>query len=364
MSNTEIRSVDVRLLSLPLPAPMLTATFPITSIDTALTRVRTEDGHVGVGWCFAFGVGRMSSVVRFIEDLSSVVVGQDALMTSALWTRLAGHARFVGRKGIATLAMAAIDTACWDIAGQEAGLPVYKLLGGDAAAVKAYASQGLWLDRSLEQLVDEATGYVELGFTAVKLRLGLADMREDLARVAAVRTAIGEETTLMTDVNQGWSLKQTLFMADALREFDLYWLEEPMPIENVNDYAVARKKMRMRLCTGESNYFKRELLELLQAGGADCVMPDLMRMGGVTEWMKSARLCEAFGIEVSPHLFMEHSRHLSAACPNVTYQEYMPWWDSIIENPVVVENGMIHLPDVPGFGIEISEEAVARYAVS
>lgn len=343
---------------------MLTATFPITSIDTVLTRVLTEDGHVGVGWCFAFGTGRMSSVVRLVEDMSQAILGWDALMTSGLWTHLSNHAGFIGRKGVATLAMSTIDIACWDIAGQEAGMPVYRLLGGNTTEVKAYASQGLWLDRSREELVDEAARYVANGFTAVKMRVGVGDLKEDLSRVESVRNAIGDDVELMVDVNQGWTFKQTLYMSDALKDYNLYWLEEPMPIERLEEYRVARERMPMRLCTGESNYLKRELLELLRIGGADCVMPDLMRMGGVTEWMKAARLCEAFGIEVSPHLFMEHSRHLAAACPNVTYQEYMPWWDAILENPIAVERGMIRLPSSPGFGIEISDEAVEHYTVS
>lgn len=363
MSNTRIHSIDVTLLSLPLTAPMLTATFPITGIDTALTRVRTEDGHVGVGWCFAFGTGRVGPIARFIEELGTVIIGEDAVMTSALWGKLSAHAAFVGRKGIATLAMSTIDTACWDIAGQEAGLPVYRLLGGHTNTVRAYASQGLWLDRSEHELVDEAMAYVEHGFTAVKMRVGLEDMRRDISRVRRVREAIGDDVDLMVDVNQGWSFKQAMYMSEAFKEFDLYWLEEPMPVERVADYAEARARMPMRLCTGESNYLKGELLQLLQSGGADCVMPDLMRMGGVTEWMKAARLCEAFGVEVSPHLFMEHSVHLAAASPNARFQEYMPWWDPILETPVEVEQGVIRLPDRPGFGIDISERAVRRFAV-
>ncbi|WP_407563912.1 mandelate racemase/muconate lactonizing enzyme family protein [Streptomyces sp. 184] len=362
-TGTEIIGIDTDFLTIPLKKPLVTAAFPIPAIDTALVRVRTRDGHQGVAWSFAFGRGRVAALLQLVDDLAELAQGADATMPEALWARMSGAVGFVGRRGLAALAMSAIDTACWDITGKEAGLPVYKLLGGHRDRVETYASQGLWLDRSREELVEEAWGLVEEGFRAVKMRAGLPDHAEDIARVAAVRKAIGPDVKLMVDANQAWDLKQTLRMAARFEQYDLYWLEEPMPHTRVDDYAAAASAMSIPLCTGESNYFKDELLTLARRRAADYLMPDLMRMGGVTEWMKAARICEGFEVAVTPHLFMEHSAHLACAAPNAVWQEYQPWWQPIMALPPAFDDGCLVLGDRPGFGISLDEDAVARYRV-
>jgi L-alanine-DL-glutamate epimerase-like enolase superfamily enzyme len=268
---------------------------------------------------------------------------------------------FVGRHGLAALAMSALDTACWDVKGQAAGQPVHRLLGGFRESVEVYASQGLWLDRSRDELAKEAHTLVEQGFRAVKMRAGLPDEDEDVARVQLVRDAIGPDVKLMVDANQAWDLKQTLRMAERLSASNLYWLEEPMPYTQVDAYAIAREKLSVSLCTGESNYLKGELLTLARRGAADIVMPDLMRMGGMTELVKAAHLCEGFELPVTPHLFMEHSLHLAAGLPNVVWQEYQPWWQPIMQEPLRLVDGCVEPGDEPGFGIRLSTEAVERY---
>jgi L-alanine-DL-glutamate epimerase-like enolase superfamily enzyme len=364
VAGTEIADISVRVLSLPLQRPLETATFPIASINTVLTEVRTTDGHVGVGWSFALNVGHANSIAVLTRELATLALGHDALMAKKIWTAMSEAVRFIGRRGVAALAMSSIDTACWDIAGKAAGLPVFRLLGGSESRVKAYASQGLWLDRSDDELVEEAQSLVGQGFTAVKMRAGLRDSRAELARIAKVREAIGPAITLMVDVNQGWHFSQALEMIHQLKDLDLYWLEEPIPIERVADYSALRATSPIRICTGESNYLKDEIRTLLSARGADCIMPDLMRMGGVTEWNMAAGLCEAYGVEVSPHLFMEQSSHLAAACATAVYQEYMPWWDAIIEEPLTLQEGVIELRETPGFGISVADSAVRRYQVA
>lgn len=361
--DTTISHVHTEQLRIPLDRPLVTAAFPIPAIDTALVRVRTAGGHQGVAWSFAFGPGRVASLVRLIEDLADLVVGADALATSALWHRMAAAVGFIGQRGLASLAMSALDTACWDVAGQAAGLPVHRLLGGHRDRVETYASQGLWLDRTERELAEEARALVDAGFRAVKMRAGLPDPEDDLRRVALVREVIGRDVELMVDANQAWDLKQTLTMGRRLAEYDLYWLEEPMPHTHVEDYARAAEALPMPLCTGESQYLKDELLALARHRAADYLMPDLMRMGGVTEWVKVAHLAEAFGLPVTPHLFMEHSAHLAAAVPNAVWQEYQPWWQPIMAEPIALEDGCIRLSDRPGFGIQLDEAAVAGYRI-
>lgn len=360
-SGTVITEVATSFLSIPLDKPLLTATFPIPAIDTALVQVRTADGHEGVAWSFAFGQGRVASLIRLVDDLGGLAVGADATQTEALWTTMSNAVGFVGQRGLAALAMSAIDTACWDIKGKAADQPVYRLLGGARRQIEVYASQGLWLDRSRQELAVEAQTLVNKGFQAVKMRAGLADSREDLARVRTVREAIGSDVKLMVDANQAWDLKHTLHMARELEELDLFWLEEPMPHTHLGAYTTAREAIPMPLCTGESNYLKDEILALAHAGATDIVMPDLMRMAGVTEWIKAAHICEGFGLPVTPHLFMEHSAHLACATPNTVWQEYQPWWQPIMATPVKIIDGRIELSDEPGFGIRLDTAAIDTF---
>lgn len=362
--STTIKTVNVHFLSIPLERPLITAAFPIPAIDTAMMQITTEGGLQGAAWSFAFGRGKVASLVRMMEDLGQLAVGHDALDTEALWSKLSKAVGFIGQRGVAAAAMSAIDTSCWDIKGKAANLPVYQLLGGFRREVEAYASQGLWLDRSRDALAEEAASYVAQGFKAVKMRAGKADENEDVARVQSVREAIGPDCKLMIDVNQAWDLKKTLRMGRKLEEFDVYWLEEPMPYNQIENYARATEALSMPLCTGESFYLKDEILNLVDHRAADYVMPDLMRMAGVTEWMKVAHACEARHAKVTPHLFMEHSSHLAAACPNVVWQEYQPWWQPVMEEPIAFENGNIKLSDKPGFGFRLSARALEKFAVA
>jgi L-alanine-DL-glutamate epimerase-like enolase superfamily enzyme len=355
-SETTIQTVSASLLNTQLPG-LQTATFPITSLDTVLVRVRTTGGHEGVAWSFVFGADAASSVAAMVRHLAELAIGRDAGSTEAvrhLWQRISRAAGFFGRAGITALAMSAIDTACWDIAGQAAGLPVWRLLGGESGTVETYASQGLWLDRTRDELAEEARGLVEQGFHAVKMRAGLPDPDEDVARVAAVREAIGPGVKLMVDANQAWNLKDTLTMARRLEEYDLFWLEEPMDYESLTDYAAARPRIPMPLCTGESNWLPGEIDTLARHRAADYLMPDLMRMGGITGWLDAAHAATDARLPVTPHLFMEHCAHLAAALPNVVWQEYQPWWQNLMQTPLTVKDGRIVLPDEPGFGIHLN----------
>lgn len=363
VSDTTITGVNVRLVSIPLERPLLTAAFPIPAIDTALVEVHTKGGASGVAWSFAFGRGKVASLVHLIEDLSNVIIGEDALMVRGLRERLLKTVGFIGQRGLAAEAISTLDTGCWDIIGKNAGLPLYKVLGGLRDSVEAYASQGLWLDRNRDDLAAEARGLIDAGFHAVKMRAGIQDEDEDVERVRAVREAIGPDSKLMIDVNQAWNLKQTLRMAKRFEPFDIFWLEEPMPFEQLGRYQAATAAISMPLCTGESNYYGDEIVRLTTERAADIVMPDLMRMAGVTGWLDAVRATDVLRGTVTPHLFMEHSSHLAAASPNVMWQEYQPWWQPIMRYPIEMNDGKILLSQRPGFGIELDQTAVSRFEV-
>jgi L-alanine-DL-glutamate epimerase-like enolase superfamily enzyme len=359
-----IERIAVRVLRIPFERPLLTASFPIPGVDTVLVELQTADGVVGTSWVFGFGERRAHVYKAMVEDLAHLVLGGDVFLVEALWQRMRNAVAFTGRGGVSAAAIAAIDTACWDAMGRTLGLPVYRLLGATRTSVETYASSGLWLDRDVDALAAEARALVDRGFRAVKMRAGLPDLEEDLARVAAVREAIGPEVKLMVDANQALDVKRAVRLSYRLADHDVFWLEEPVPFDDVAGMAEVRRASPIPLCTGESNFYKEDFRELLLAGAADILMPDLMRMGGVTEFLKVAHLCESFGVPVTPHLFMEVSAHLAAACPNAVWQEHQPWWEPILAEPVEVRDGEIQLTDRPGFGIELDADAVAHFEVA
>lgn len=329
-----------------------------------IVELRTDAGPVGVSWIFGFGEKRARVLRAMVEDLAELVIGEDVFKVEALWHRMRNAVAFSGTKGVACLGISAIDTACWDAIGRCLEAPVYRILGASRDTVPTYASSGLWLDRDRNELAAEARALVDSGFRAVKMRMGLADVEEDIARAALIREAIGPDTVLMVDANQAWDSKRAIWMANRLAEHDVYWLEEPVAFDDIPAMAEIRQSSPILLCTGENNYYKEEFRDLLLANASDILMPDLMRMGGVTEFLKTAHLCESFGVSITPHLFMEVSAHLAAACPNAVWQEHQPWWEPILVEPVEVCEGAIRLNERPGFGVDLDPAAVNRYEVS
>jgi len=249
-----IAGVRARPASIPFPTPLKTSRFDIAAVDTVLVDVHTDQGIVGLGWVFTFGRDRMMVLKAMIDDLAGLVQGEDPLLIEHLWQKVWRSFDRVGLAGISVIALSAIDTALWDIAGKVAGLPLYRLLGGYRSEIETYHSGGLWLHLTEKELVQQAESYVAEGFTAMKLRLGRPDPLEDVRRARALRAAIGPAVTLMADVNQGWDVKTAVRMGKRLEEFDLFWLEEPIPHHDVAGLAQVCSALSVRVCTGETNY--------------------------------------------------------------------------------------------------------------
>ena len=358
-----ITQVDTRIASLPLPNPVVTPIHHITTIDTVLTTVRTDEGLSGIAYNWVFGVPRARAVRALVDDLARFACGEDPLATAHLWQRLWNEANFLGRAGAVMLALSALDVACWDIKGKATGLPLCRLLGGTRRAVPAYAG-GLFLSDSIDAIVDEAKRYVAAGFTAIKMRAGSRRAGEDVERVAAVRSAIGPEVRLMVDVVQGWTVEQAIRTGRALEAYDLTWIEDPVVFDDLSGLAKVAAALDVPIAAGENDYSKLGFRRLIDAGAADMPMPDLQRVGGITEWMKVAALAEAAGLPVLPHVFHEISVHLVAAAPNAPYLEWVPWWDVLFTDKLSIENGMAMPPDRPGLGLTFDEDAIDRHRVA
>jgi L-alanine-DL-glutamate epimerase-like enolase superfamily enzyme len=341
----KIGRVVVHPLRLPLPRPLKTSIHDIRAVDTVLVEMQGDGGAVGGGYCFVFGDRRAHALQSLVEDLVPLYEGQDATATRALFDRAWRSINFLGHAGVAVMALAALDTACWDLAAQAAGLPLWRFLGAAQNRVPTYASSGLWLDA---------------GHRAMKMRLGRSH-EEDITRARALRAALGPDVRLLADVNQGWDERTAIRTGKALEEISLYWLEEPLPYEDLEGSARVAAALDTPIASGETEYGWLGMKRYLDARAADILMPDLQRMGGITGYLKAVDLCEAYQTPVSSHLFVEASGPVLATASHGVILEHMDWWEALFDDRLPIVEGAVVLPERPGIGLGLNRAALARY---
>ncbi|MGH7353771.1 MAG: mandelate racemase/muconate lactonizing enzyme family protein [Candidatus Rokuibacteriota bacterium] len=356
----KITRVVTHRLSIPLARPLKTSIHDIRALDTVVVEMRTDAGAVGAGYCFAFGPHRARAMAAMVDDLAPLYEGQDPLAARSRYDAAWRSLNFVGHAGIGVIALAPLDTACWDLAAQAAGVPLARLLGGTRTRVPAYASAGLWLDRTTDELLREAEAFVKQGHRAMKMRLGRT-AAEDLERARALRKALGPDVKLLADVNQGWDEATAIRMGRALEEVNLFWLEEPLPYDDLAGAARVAAALDTPIASGETEYAPGGMQRYLDARAADILMPDLQRMGGVTGYLKAATLCEVAHTPLSSHLFMEASVHVLAAAPNALIMEHMDWWQELFDAPLALADGQVTLPEKPGVGVALNPKALERF---
>jgi mandelate racemase len=258
--------------------------------------------------------------------------------------------------------MAGIDMAVWDVLAKAAGLPLAELLGGSVGQLRTYNTNGLWLI-PLDRLGEEAKQLVAEGnFNAIKIRLGRPTLRQDLEALKAVREAVGPDIELMCDFNQGLALHEAISRCHGLDEQGLYWFEEPVVFDNYAHSAQLARELKTPVQIGENIYGPRSFFEAVLAQAADLYMPDLMRIGGVTGWMRSAAIAGASGHPMSSHLYPEVSAHLLCATETSDWLEWRDWGNPIIAQPFEVEDGFVNVPNRPGNGIDWNEDAIRKFA--
>jgi len=300
--------------------------------------------------------------VPAIRDFGTLLKGKP-LAPVDLFTAARKSLHFIGYAGQSMAAAAALDMAAWDARAKAAGLPLCVLLGGSIGGVKSYNSNGLWLAEPAK-LAAEATELRDQGgFHGLKLRLGRTRLRDDLAALDAIRNAVGDDMALMADFNQGLDMAEALTRCPAIDDLGLAWIEEPILYENFAGCAKLAAQLKTPIQIGENFYGPRDLADALAAKACDFVMPDLMRIGGVTGWLRAAAIAGAAGIPVSTHLYPEFSAHMMRVTETAHWLEWQDWADPILQRPYAVEAGMIQIPDRPGAGIEWDEAAVKRYAL-
>jgi L-alanine-DL-glutamate epimerase-like enolase superfamily enzyme len=356
----------VEILQVDLP-PKVVRTDAIQSFvrqETPIVRITCADGAQGTGYTYTIGTGGSSVVALLRDHLAPLLVGEDAAEVERLWKRLFFHTHATAVGAITSLALAAIDTALWDLRCRRAGLPLWQMAGGAQRAVPVYTSEGGWLHHPAQQLVDETVAAKAQGFRGAKLKVGKPAIGEDVRRLDAVRAAVGGDFELMVDANQAWTVPEALRRAQAYAALQLAWLEEPLPAEDLGGHIELAARAPMPIAVGESIYHPSHFREYLERGACSIVQVDCARIGGITPWLKVAHLAETFNVPVCPHFLMELHVSLTAAVPNGAWVEYIPQLDAITTSRLAIADGHAIPPATPGLGIDWDHAAIDRLAVA
>jgi len=350
-----VRSIGVEV---PMTYALGTSQARITKAPLLLIDLETEQGVIGRAYLFCYLRAAAPAMGAMLDEIGRMVEG-DCVAPAALWGKLAQRFMLMGVQGVVRMAMAALDVAAWDALALAAGVPLATLLGGKPQPILAYNSCGLGL-MTPQDVADEAEKLLARGFRAVKLRLGYATLKEDLAAVHAVRRRIGNDIALMVDYNQVLSVSDALERGRALDQENIYWLEEPIRHDDYAGCASLKQALTMPVQIGENFSTPVAMETALAAGAADYVMPDLERIGGVTGWRRAAALAAEHRVKMSSHLFPEVSAHLLAATPTAHYLEYVDWADAFVQEPLRIVDGHAIIPERPGNGLVWDQAKVAR----
>jgi mandelate racemase len=356
-----IRDLRVRAVNVPLRLPLQTSSGTIGHAPLALIDLVTDEGVIGCAYLFCYTPLVLQPVATLLTQLLPGLKGA-AVAPLDLDRRLQGQFRLLGTKGVTGMAMAGIDMAAWDALAKAQGLPLARALGGSLRPLPVYNSCGLGMI-GVQQVGAEAEQLAAPGFEAIKVRLGYADLAADLAVVREVRRAIGAQVQLMSDYNQALSVAEAVRRVQALDDEGLSWIEEPTLADDYAGYAQIRSKARTSIQMGENWWGPHEMARCVAAGASDLGMPDAMKIGGVTGWLRAAAIADAAGLPISSHLFPEISAHLLAASPTGHWLEYVDWAEPILQQPLYIQRGRAVAPDVPGCGIAWDEAAVERFRV-
>ncbi|NEB10663.1 mandelate racemase/muconate lactonizing enzyme family protein [Streptomyces coelicoflavus] len=363
-STDSISSVTLSLVSLPLAAPISDAKVltgrqkPLTEIAFLFAEIRTEAGFEGVGYSYSKRAGGPGQYVH-AKEIAPELIGEDPNDIQRIWSKLVWAGASVGRSGLSTQAVAAIDIALWDLKAKRAGLPLAKLLGAHRDSVQCYNTSGGYLSMSIEQVVENTRASVERGIGGIKIKVGQPDTRIDLQRVAAIREQLGDDFPMMVDANQQWNRSTAIRMGRKLEEFDLTWIEEPLDAYDSEGHAALAAELATPIATGEMLTSVAEHAELVHHRSVDFLQPDAPRVGGITPFLKIMAMGEQAKIRMAPHFAMEIHLHLAAAYEIDPWVEHFEWLEPMFNERLEIRDGRMIVPNRPGLGFSLSDQARA-----
>jgi L-alanine-DL-glutamate epimerase-like enolase superfamily enzyme len=358
-----IARVDIRMVDLVPKVKRTDAIQSFVSQETPIVTVTDSDGAQGTGYSYTIGTGGPAVISMIRDTLAPRLIGREAEEIEGIWRDLlfVTHATAVG--AVTSLALAAIDTALWDLRCRRAGVPLWRMAGGAKPSVAVYSTEGGWLHIEKGALVDDALAVQAQGFAGAKVKIGRPHLAEDDARLGAVRAAVGDAFHIFTDANQGFSLHQAMMRSDMLARHGIGWFEEPMPADDVGAHAQLARHSRVPIAVGESLYSISQFKDYFVQGAASICQVDAARIGGITPWLKVAHMAEAHNISVCPHFLMELHVSLICAVPNSWMLEYIPQLDAITTSRLDLRQGLAHPPETPGLGIDWDWAAIGAQTV-
>jgi L-alanine-DL-glutamate epimerase-like enolase superfamily enzyme len=356
ISWIKLRSVNLPLRIAVSDAKVLTGRQqPLESVSLLFAEVETAQGHRGLGFSYSLRSGGPAQYAH-AQEVAPLLIGEDPNDIARLWSKLAWAGASVGRSGVAVQAIAALDTALWDLKARRAQLPLAKLLGAQRDAVRCYNTSGGYLQASIEEVIDKAEQSRARGIGGVKIKVGQADRQLDLRRVEALRKRLGDQVPLMVDVNQQWDRTTALRMGRALEQYQLEWIEEPLDAYDVAGHAALAAQLDTPIGSGEMLTSAAEVAAYVESGAVDVIMHDAPRIGGITPFLKVAGLAQSRGMILAPHFVMEIHLHLAAAYEHATWVEHFEWLEPLFNERLDIRDGKMLVPDRPGLGLSLHEQ--------
>ncbi len=353
-----VKALRARPVLVPMAEPHRTASGVVEASPLVLVDIELEDGTTGHAIVFTYTPSALEPTAQLVRNLEPLVVGEP-LAPAALADRLAGRFRLLGTQGLVGMALSGLDMALWDALARLHEMPLVSLLGGISGPVRPYGAIGY---DGVEGSARSAAHWAELGFTGIKAKIGYPTVAEDVAVVRAIREVAGEGMTIMVDYNQSLSPVEAEARLRVLDSEGLAWVEEPTLATDHAGLAAVARVARTPIQCGENWWGVADMRLAIAAGASDLVMPDVMKIGGVTGWQRAAALAQAHAIPMSNHLWPELSARLLCCTPTADWLEYSDWWNPVLADPLRIVDGEAEVDETPGSGIAWDEAAVERFA--
>ena len=354
----KITKIATQIINLPFESTITTAIHKMSSVGCVLLTIETDEGIEGQSYLFSLNASNIHSFDEKLKKFERHLIGKDPHLVEVIWQEIWQVISSVRDKHIAISALSTIDTAIWDIVGKTANLPLHRLFGACREKIKTYASGGLWLSQPIDSLLKDAQNFLDQGFLSMKIRVGKTNWKNDVERVKEVRNAVGPDIELMADINQALEPKFAIQLGKQLEEYDLLWLEEPVASNNREGHAEVRSALATPIASGENEYSLSGMREIIEAKACDILMPDLQRIGGISEMRKVANLAESYNLPISTHIFTEHSLSVAGSVTNCLSVEHMPWFSKLFNEQIDVINGYIDIPERPGTGFTFNDSFI------
>src|SRR3954467_10343868 len=364
MTADRIRHVALSSVVLPLPTPISDAKVltgrqkPMTEIVLLFAEITTEQDQHGTGFSYSKRAGGPAQFAH-AKEVAEGLIGEDPSDIAEVYDTLLWAGASVGRSGVATQALAAIDIALWDLKARRADLPLAKLIGSHRDSVRTYNTSGGFLHAPIDEVKERASESVAAGIGGIKIKVGQPDMKIDLERLAAVRGHLGDDVPLMVDANQQWDRARALRFGRAVEDLNLVWIEEPLDAYDAEGHAQLAPALDTPIATGEMLSSVAEHVRLIETRAADIIQPDAPRVGGITPFLRLATLADHAGLQLAPHFAMEIHLPLAACYPREPWVEHFEWLNPLFNERLETLDGRMLVPNRLGLGFTLSEQAHA-----